>query len=434
MMVKVLLVGNGAREHALAEAFKRSKKEPELYAYMSANNPGIAGLCAGVEIGSYANIDAIKEFAQEIEPDFAFIGPEGPLDLGAADMLESIGVPTVGPKKVLARLETSKSFTRELLDKNNIKGNPEFKIFQEMDGIKEFLEELGSFVVKPDGLTGGKGVKVHGEHLNDVDDALSYCKEVLDAHASVIVEEKLDGEEFSLQCLTDGKTVVATPPVQDHKRAYENDEGPNTGGMGSYSCEDHLLPFMTQEDVDEGVRITQEVAKALYEETGEYYKGVMYAGLIITKDGVKLIEYNARFGDPEAMNTLPILKSDFVDVCQAIISGTLKELNFAKKATVCKYAVPKGYPDNPVKGEKLDIGQTPRGAITYYASVDKKDHDLIMTGSRAVALVGVADTIEEAERLAEEAVNKVKGPVFHRRDIGTKPLLQKRVDHMKKIR
>jgi phosphoribosylamine--glycine ligase len=402
---------------------------------MKANNPGIAELCEGVELGSYSDVDAIKAFAKEVEPDFAIVGPEDPLEKGVADMLESISVPTVGPKKILARLETSKSFTRDLMAEYNIKGNPKFKIFRTMDGIKSFLKSLDGFVVKPDGLTGGKGVKVQGEHLKDAEDVLRYCEDVLETHDSVIVEEKLDGEEFSLQCLTDGRTVVATPPVQDHKRAYEDDTGPNTGGMGSYSCEEHLLPFMKQEHVNEGLRITQEVADALYKETGEYYKGIMYAGLIITKTGVKLIEYNARFGDPEAMNTLPVLKTDFIDVCQAIVNGTLDKLNieFEKKATVCKYAVPKGYPDNPIKGEKVDVSDVPGNAILYYASVDKKDDGLYMTGSRAIGVVGVADSLAQAQEISEQAVSKVKGDVFHRADIGTAKLIQKRIDHMKRL-
>lgn len=435
-MTKFLLVGNGAREHAIAAAVKRSKREPILFSYMKANNPGIAELSEQVEIGSYSDLEKIKAFADEVKPDMAFVGPEDPLEKGVVDMLEEAGVKCVGPTKSLARLETSKTFTRELLAKYEIVGNPEFKVFKSMDGVQDFLNELDGFVVKPDGLTGGKGVKVQGEHLADIQEAMEYCEEVLETHDSVIVEEKLDGEEFSLQCLTDGKTVVITPPVQDHKRAFNNDEGPNTGGMGSYSCEDHLLPFMEQKDVDEGLRITQEVADALRKETGKLYKGVMYAGLIITKKGVKLIEYNARFGDPEAMNTLPILKTDFIDLCQAIIDGTLDELDleFAKKATVCKYAVPEGYPTKPVKGEKVVVGDVPNEAVLYYASIDKQGSDLVMTGSRAIGCVGVADTLAEAEKVAEAAVKEITGPVFHRTDIGTKPLIQKRIDHMAKIR
>ncbi len=434
-IVNVLLIGNGAREHALAAAIKWSAKDPALFSYMKANNPGIAELSEKVMIGSYGDLEKIKSFAKEIKADLAVVGPEDPLEKGVVDALETIGIKSFGPKKTLARLETSKGFTRDILKKYNIKGNPDFRVFTSMEGIREYLEELGEFVVKPDGLTGGKGVKVFGEHLMSVDEGVEYCEEVLETHPSVIIDEKLVGEEFSLQCITDGKTVVATPPVQDHKRAYVNDEGPNTGGMGSYSCADHSLPFMTEEDVKEGVRITQEVAEALYKETGVRYKGVMYAGLIITKKGVYLIEYNARFGDPEAMNTLPILKTDFLDVCQAVIDGTLDklEIEFEKKATVCKYAVPEGYPDDPVKDELVVVGDVPPEAVLFYASVDKREDGLYMTGSRAIGCVGIADTMEEAENISEKAVSAIKGKVFHREDIGTAKVLQKRVDHMKEI-
>jgi len=188
--------------------------------------------------------------------------------------------------------------------------------------------------------------------------------------------------------------------------------------------------------VDEGLRITQDVAEAIFKETGEYYKGVMYGGFIITKKGVKLIEYNARFGDPEAMNTLPLMKTDFVSVCQAICDGTLDKINveFLKKATVCKYAVPKGYPDSPVKNVPVDVTGVPDNALLFYASVDKKDDELIMTGSRAIGIVGVADTLEEAQKISEDAVSAVIGDVFHRTDIGTAKLIQKRIDHMEKLK
>ena len=193
-----------------------------------------------------------------------------------------------------------------------------------MSGIAEFLDELAGIVLKPDGLTGGKGVLVQGDHFQTRAEALDRCREILKSHPGVTVEEKLEGEEFSLQCLCDGRTVVATPPVQDHKRRFADDRGPNTGGMGSYSCADHLLPFLDAADVAEGLEITRRVAEAIRLETGVPYKGIMYGGFMVTASGVKLIEYNARFGDPEAMNILPLLRTDFIDVCRAIIDGTAR--------------------------------------------------------------------------------------------------------------
>ena len=212
--MRVLLIGHGAREHAIAEAFRRNKSV-ELFSYMKSKNPGIFSLSKHIEIGSYSDMERIKKFACENEIDFAFIGPEDPLSFGVVDALGEEGINAVGPTKLMARLETSKSFTRELVQKYNIDGNPNFKVFNRdnFDEIKLFMDELEEVVVKPDGLTAGKGVKVQGDHFNTKEDALDYCREVLETHPSVIVEEKLEGEEFSLQCLTDGKTVVATPPV-----------------------------------------------------------------------------------------------------------------------------------------------------------------------------------------------------------------------------
>jgi phosphoribosylamine--glycine ligase len=347
----------------------------------------------------------------------------------------------VGPSKSLARLETSKSFTRHLLAKYHVPGNIRFQVFTKEEGIKPFMESLEGIVIKPDGLTGGKGVMVQGDHFETMEQALGICRQFLKEHASITVEEKLEGEEFSLQCLTDGKTVVATPPVQDHKRRFVDDKGPNTGGMGSYSCEDHSLPFLEPQDVHDGLAITQQVADAIYRETGEYYKGVMYGGFMTTKTGVKLLEYNARFGDPEAMNILPLLATDFIDVCRAIIEGTLDQLKltFNKKATVCKYVVPKGYglpkdhPDAASTSAKIEVGDVGQARL-YFSSVDKRQDGLYMSTSRAIGVVGIADSLAEAEQVAEKAVTAIKGPVAHRPDIGTAPLIEKRVRHMNGLR
>ncbi|MBT8490705.1 MAG: phosphoribosylamine--glycine ligase, partial [Deltaproteobacteria bacterium] len=241
-MANVLLIGNGAREHAIAEAVTRSKHNPKLFSYMKSNNPAIASLSSSFKLGDYSDLDNINQFATENKIDFAFIGPEDPLNNGVVDSLRKVGIPSVGPTQRLAQLETSKSFTRDLLHKYAIPGNPRYKVFSSMDGVEEFINELDEVVVKPDGLTGGKGVMVQGDHFQTKAEALEHCRKILDGHSFLIVDEKLEGEEFSLQCLSDGKTVVATPPVQDHKRRFVDDKGPNTGGMGSYSSEDHSLP------------------------------------------------------------------------------------------------------------------------------------------------------------------------------------------------
>ena len=440
-MPGVLLVGNGAREHAIAEAIMRSRHDPKLFSYMKTNNPGIAALSEKSLVGPYEDLPALMAFAKVNGCEFAVVGPEDPLNLGAVDALLAAGIPAVGPKKGLSRLETSKSFTRDLLRKYGIPGNPRYETFTSTAGIESFLKDLPGIVVKPDGLTGGKGVKVQGDHFQTKEEALEYCREVLREHPAVVIEEKLEGEEFSLQCITDGKTVVATPPVQDHKRRFVDDRGPNTGGMGSYSDADHCLPFMRPEDVTEGLAITQRVAEAIHRETGDYYRGIMYGGFMITRDGVRLVEYNARFGDPEAMNILPLLKTDFVEVCRAVVGGTLDRLavEFERKATVCKYIVPKGYglpkdhPDAQSTSAKIDVGDV-GDARLYYASVDRKADGLYMTSSRAIGVVGIAASLDEAERIAESAVSAVKGPVDHRPDIGTRALIQRRIEHMQRVR
>ena len=439
--MNVLLIGNGAREHALAEAIVRSRHHPRLYAFMKNNNPGIAGLCSATAAGSYGDLEDICDKARFWSIDFAVIGPEDPLDKGVVDALRAIGIPAIGPTRSLARLETSKTFTRDLLARYGIPGNPRFQNFSSLDGVERFLDTMEESVLKPDGLTGGKGGLDKIDHFKDKAEALALCKDMLSEHASLMIEEKLEGEEFSLQCISDGKMVLATPAVQDHKRRFADDRGPNTGGMGSYSDGNHMLPFLEPEDVAQGLAITRRVADALLRETGEPYRGVMYGGFMATRNGVRLLEYNARFGDPEAMNILPLLKTDFVDLCRAVIDGALDRLpvEFERQATVCKYIVPRGYglpkdhPDAGSTSAEIAIGDVGPARL-YYSSVDQKMDGLHMTTSRAIAVVGIADTLEAAEKIAEDAVTAVRGPVAHRADIGTAALIEKRVRHMAQIR
>ncbi len=441
-MPSILVIGNGAREHVIAETLARSVHHPKLFAFMKSNNPGIAAHCLETRMGNYGNLEGITAFARDNDVDFAVVGPEDPLEKGVVDALTAAGIPAMGPRREPARLETSKVFTRNLLKKYGIPGNPAFRVFSSITGVREFLKELdGGAVIKPDGLTGGKGVMVQGDHFDDVDGALAICENILEDSGSVLVEAKLDGEEFSLQCFCDGETVVPMPAVQDHKRRFAGDHGPNTGGMGSYSFSDHSLPFLRSEDTAEALAITRRVAEALRSETGIPFKGVLYGGWIATAEGVRLLEYNARFGDPEAMNVLPLLKTDFVDLCRSIVDGTLSDLEveFERRATVCKYVVPKGYglpadhPDAASRESRIVIGQA-EGVNLYYSSVDKREDGLYMTSSRALGVVGIADDIVEAERRAEAAIGAIRGPVDHRVDIGTEDLIRRRISHMKVLR
>jgi phosphoribosylamine--glycine ligase len=438
MSETILIVGSGAREHAIAAALERSLQQPKLACFSGARNPGIASVCFAYGIGSITAPAEVAAFAREQHATMAVIGPEAPLAAGVADALWAAKVPVVGPTQSLARIESSKGFARELLAKHKIPGNPFFQRFSSFDGLEEvFARYANRHVIKDDGLAGGKGVKVCGDHLLSLEDSFKYCRELVSRGHPFVVEEKVEGEEFSLMSFCDGKTLRHMPAVQDHKRAYEGDKGPNTGGMGTYTDADHKLPFLEDADIVAAQEINQRVAAALAEECGAPYQGILYGGFMATKDGVKLIEYNARFGDPESLNLLPLLETDYVEICRAIVDTTLADcgVSFAPMASVCKYVVPDGYPDNPRKGDALLLpAKLPEGVTMYLSAVDMKDEQLIATGSRTVAVVGTAATIAGAEAACERIVRQIPGPFFHRADIGTAPSIARRVEHMKAVR
>ena len=341
--MKVLVVGTGAREHAICDAL--IKDDVELYAYMSKNNPGISKIST-FKKGDEGEVDEVAKFAKENGIELAVIGPEAPLGKGIVNALEAVGVPCVGPAQESARIETDKSFMRNLFEKYQIKGSLTYKVFDNYEDISAFLDEYEKdVVVKPVGLTGGKGVKIVGDHLKDNQDAKAYAKEVMDnamgGFAQVIIEEKVVGEEFTIQAFCDGENLAPMPAAQDHPHAFENDQGLITGGMGSYSDVGGLLPFMTQKDYDEAVDIMKETLKAIAKETTPY-KGILYGQFMLSNEGPKLIEYNARFGDPEAMNVLPLLKTSMLDICKDIVAGNLGDVEFEDLASVCNYIVPDG--------------------------------------------------------------------------------------------
>jgi phosphoribosylamine--glycine ligase len=225
--------------------------------------------------------------------------------------------------------------------------------------------------------------------------------------------------------------------VQDHKRAYDGDKGPNTGGMGSYTDADHSLPFLTPTDIAAACEINELVVQALAKQCGAPYQGILYGGFMATANGVKLIEYNARFGDPECLNLLVLLETDFVAICRAIVAGTLADVRvtFAAQASVCKYVVPEGYPESPRIGEVVEIpAEVPASVSLYLGAVDLKDGSLVATGSRTVGVVALARTIAEAEAKCEQVAAQIPGCFFHRSDIGTAPALARRVAHMQSVR
>lgn len=436
--MNILIVGSGAREHAIASALSRSSQDKNLFCFGTSVNPGIKQMTVHYHVGDIEDVEAVLKCAREWQIHFAIIGPEAPLARGLSDALWKMAIPVIGPKQALARIETSKSYARELMEKYHIAGLPRFRVFQDLHGVETFLHELGEgcYVVKANGLMGGKGVKVAGDHLFSFAEALNFCQEIVAQGQSFVIEEKLIGQEFSFMCFCDGEHVVPMPIVQDHKRAFVDDKGPNTGGMGSYSDADHSLPFLTQQDVADAFHINEKVIQALVDDTGEKYIGVLYGSFIATRHGVFVIEFNARFGDPEALNVLSIMESDFVKVCEAWVTGhlTAEQVRFYPQATVCKYAVPHGYPDAPIKNAMIDISAVKNKTHLYLAAVNVMDGKIFATGSRTAAYVGVADSISAAEKVAETEVCGIAGPVFHREDIGTDRLIQKRIDDMLRLR
>ncbi len=436
--MNILIIGSGAREHAIAKTLHRSLKKPALFCCGIGNHPGIRELAEQFWIGDICDAAKIVQLAQQWKIDLAVIGPEAPLEKGVADHLWEQNIPVIGPTKKLAQIETSKAFTRDLLKKYRIPGSLSYQVFHHLTGVKTFLQQLGenNYVIKANGLMGGKGVKVAGDHLHSIAEAYAFCEKLYAEKSVFVIEEKCIGEEFSFMCFCDGKTLIPMPLVQDHKRAYVNDKGPNTGGMGSYSDADHRLPFLRDEDFQAAFKINQAVIQALTQECDETYRGVIYGSFMATKEGVRIIEFNARFGDPEAMNVLALLESDLVAIFQAIVQGTLSQalVHFSPKATVCKYVVPEGYPDNPVKDKIIDVSAVENHEQLYLAAVAEKEGILYATGSRAAAIVGVAETLLLAEKSAEKNIQHIKGQLFHRSDIGTSELIHRRVMNMQKLR
>ena len=436
--MKILVVGTGAREHAICEAAIKDD-ETELYSIMSNQNPGIARI-SEFKIGSENDIPLVRKFAQENKVDMAIIGPEAPLEKGIVDSLLEDGIYCVGPTREAARIETDKAFMRNLFTDHKIGGSLIYKVFNDVQEAGEFIDDFGKdLVVKPIGLTGGKGVKIMGEQLKDGEEAKSYVKEVIDTkmggYAGVVLEERAIGEEFTVQAFADGKNIAPMPVVQDHPYAFEGDKGPITGGMGSYSDTNGLLPFLNEKYRDESVKIMEDTVKAINKEVGPY-KGFLYGQFMLTSAGPKLIEYNARFGDPEAMNVLPLLETNFVDICQGIIDSNLKGANFESKATVCKYIVPQGYPGKAVPNQVIKVDEEKiqdNNTLVYYAAVNQKDNEIYTSSSRALALVSVGDSISEAEEICEASTHHVNGDIYHRKDVGTEELIDKRVKHMKEL-
>ncbi len=470
--MKVLLVGNAGREHAIAEAFERSLRDVSLSCLGELINPGIQGIC-GKTGGQYlrGKINdplVVADHAEKLGVDFVFVGPEEPNFHGVPDELERRGIACVGAKRAVAEIEMSKASMRDLQWENRLPGRLWYKKFKSFEEAVPYIKEYAeSIALKPARQAGGKGVKVIEDfqvYLQDEKRDLKYshAKTIVDEHMKpyqdmeykLLIEERVWGPEYTLQCFTDGRCVKPMPAVQDNKHAFDGDLGPETGGMGSiagglnlrWGVKEEEASILTMEEYVKSTEIVEQMIKAVQRKTGERYHGVVAGQMMLTSVwGPTIIEMYSRFGDPEALNVLPLLKNDIVDICEAIIDERLNtvELDFNEKATVVKAASPEGYPDkrelargHPVKVDEQ--GLTRDDIRLYWASVDVQDGMYVTGGSRVVEFLTVADDIPTASIKAERGFNHIHltdgWKTFHRSDIGAPRCLEKRIELAKLAR
>lgn len=449
-MKHLLILGSGAREHAIAVQLsysnERYRTDPsETYAINclgTTNNPGLMDMCSRTGgtfcTGVITDPIAVVSMCTELGVSLVIIGPESPLESGTADALRAVGIAVVGPDKLPARIETSKTFAREFLLEHIPEACPEFHIVSDLEKAAQCINILkDSYVIKADGLAGGKGVLIANEHLFSDEEALAHCAKLLQGKdRQFVIEEKLEGEEFSLMTATDGKTCLHFPPLQDHKRAYDGDQGPNTGGMGSYTGPTGSLPFLTPQELRTARSYNERVVRELSYACGTPYRGILYGGFMATADGVKIIEYNARLGDPEALNLMKLITSDGIELFERVANGTLEgyRLEVDDAASVCLYVVPNAYPLGKGVGDEIEIDRLPPDISLFFGSVDLVGDKLLTAGSRSLALVACAPTITDARRKVLEALHGVRGNVRHRTDIASEEVLARRVAHMRCLR
>lgn len=410
-MKKVLVIGSGGREHAIVDALSRSPQVEKIYC--APGNAGIAEKAECVAIG-VTDIDALADFAASKGVDMTVVGPEAALAAGIADRFAAAGLKIFGPTKSAARIESSKEFAKEMMDKYGVP-TAAYRVFDEFEPAWEYVKNRPlPAVIKYDGLAAGKGVVVALTY-EEAEDALRDM--LLDesfGKGRVVVEDFLDGPEFSFMCIVSGEKVYPLAIAQDHKRAFDGDKGPNTGGMGAYSPVPFIGEDVRQEALD---KIIRPVAKGMVKE-GVPFLGVLYGGLILTKDGPKVIEFNARFGDPETEVVLPRLKSDIYSLFDAAIDGKDFETEWSDKSMLGIVLASKGYPGSYEKGAEI-TGLDKINGIAYHMGTTGKDGKLFTAGGRVLMVVAEGKTLAEARDAAIRDIADISCPaLFHRSDIG----------------
>ncbi len=424
--MKVLIVGSGGREHTIAWKIAQSKAVEKIFIAPGNAGSGLVGTNVDIKVNEF---EKLAEFAAKEKIGLTIVGPEDPLVNGLVDFFEEKNLNVFGPSKKAAIMEGSKTFTRDLLKKYNIP-SAEYAAFENAEEAKAYLKEKGApIVVKADGLAAGKGVVV-AETIEEAEQAINEM--ILDkrfggAGAKILLEEKLLGEEASYLIFSDGKNILPMVSSQDHKRIFDQDRGPNTGGMGAYSPAPIVTKEMEQRVLKE---IMQPTVDAMAKE-GRTFKGILYAGLMITENGPKIVEFNARFGDPETQVILPRLKSDLAEIMQACIDGNLneKEIKWGEKACCCVVMASGGYPGKYEKGREitgLEEANSLPETVVFHAGTKEKEGKILSNGGRVLGVTALGNSIREAIDNAYKAVEKIsfKG-AFNRKDIGQKALVKK---------
>lgn len=416
--MKVLVVGGGGREHAICHALSKSAKVDKIWC--APGNGGIASIAECVDITA-TDIEKMVAFAKENKPDLVMVAPDDPLALGMVDALEDVGIRAFGPHKNAAIIEGSKSFAKDLMHKYNIP-TANYAVFEDSAKAIEYIKEQGApIVVKADGLALGKGVTV----AMTEQDAINAVKDAMDggafgsAGARVVIEEFLTGPEVSVLAFTDGKTIKTMPSAQDHKRAYDHDKGPNTGGMGAFSPSRMYTDEIAKTCMDTIFRPTID---AMAKE-GRTFKGVIYFGLMLTPKGPKVIEYNARFGDPETQAVLSRLETDIFDIFNAVIDGTLADIDikWSDNAACCVCMASGGYPAKYEKGKVITGLDDVTDSMVYHAGTKLSDGAMVTNGGRVLGVTANAKTLDEAIQKAYADVKKIHFDGVHfRTDIGVK--------------
>lgn len=412
--MNVLVIGRGGREHALAWKFAQSEKVEKVY--VAPGNEGMRDVATPVDIDEN-DFDALVLFAKENNVELTFVGPEIPLMNGIVDRFKEEGLRVFGPNKAAAVIEGSKAFTKELMKKYDIP-TAAYETFTDYEEAVQYIQKVGApIVIKADGLAAGKGVTV----AMTLEEALQAAKEMLqdvkfgEASQKVVIEEFLDGQEFSLMAFVNGTTVHPMVIAQDHKRAFDGDKGPNTGGMGAYSP----VPQIPESAVQEAIEtVLHPTAKAMIAENRSF-TGILYAGLILTNDGPKVIEFNARFGDPETEVVLPRLENDLVDVCNAVLDENELTLQWSEEAVIGVVLASKGYPEAYKKGDIINGLDALQDMIVFHAGTAMKHGDFVTNGGRVLFVACKANSLQEAKDTVYKEIGKIESDgLFYRSDIG----------------